>query len=261
MVFDDAFRKQLLNKSKAYINYTVFDKKGKIDDVFWSAETFVNASTAPFYKISSQLSSAFVKQDLTAQNRGGLLTQGAYLAAHAPKAATGIIRRGHSISEDYLCKPIPPPPQNVQPANPTAMLPAKFTQRMRQELIHTSNASCNACHQHIDPGGVMFENFDAAGIYQSTDGGLPVDAKMTLINAGDTSGSFDNAADFFKKTSSSQRVGECYVNRLFEFQSGQAPTEAKSCMAAKLYDNFKKSDRNFAETWISLFSDKSIFTR
>lgn len=107
--------------------------------------------------------------------RGGLLGQPAILKLTSGSIRTSIVGRGMFILEKILDDPPPPPPENVgEIANAVADLDQKS---VREQLeIHRLRATCNACHQRIDPLGFALENYGAIGQWRltETDGMRPI---------------------------------------------------------------------------------------
>jgi hypothetical protein len=100
--------------------------------------------------------------------RGGLLGQAGILKLTSGSIRTSIVSRGMFILENILDDPPPPPPENVgEIANAVADLDQKS---VREQLeIHRRRATCNACHQKIDPLGFALENYGAIGQWRTTE--------------------------------------------------------------------------------------------
>jgi len=100
--------------------------------------------------------------------RGGLLGQASILKLTSGSIRTSIVSRGMFILENILNDPPPPPPENVgEIANAVADLDQKS---VREQLeIHRRRATCNACHQKIDPLGFALENYGAIGQWRTTE--------------------------------------------------------------------------------------------
>ena len=111
----------------------------------------------------------------TAGVRGGLLGQRSILKLTSGSIRTSIVSRGMFILENILDDPPSPPPENVgEIANAVADLDQKS---VREQLeIHRRRATCNVCHQKIDPLGFALENYGAIGQWRltETDGMKPI---------------------------------------------------------------------------------------
>ena len=98
---------------------------------------------------------------------GGVLGHASILAMTANGTRTSPIIRGAWIVDHLLGDPPPPPPpsvsalEEVEGVEDVASLPVK-------ELIelHNRDPDCAACHDHFDPYGIAFENYDPAGLWR-----------------------------------------------------------------------------------------------
>ncbi|MBK8094652.1 MAG: DUF1592 domain-containing protein [Verrucomicrobiaceae bacterium] len=108
--------------------------------------------------------SEFRRVNLPADShRGGVMTQGSVLKVTADGTRTSPVLRGKWVLEHILGKAPPPPPPDVPAIEPDI----RGATTIRQQLDkHRSIASCNSCHQHIDPPGFALESFDPIGGYR-----------------------------------------------------------------------------------------------
>jgi hypothetical protein len=102
--------------------------------------------------------------------RMGVFADQAWLAAY-PAIST----RGFLMLQALFGQFIPPEPNGLN----TDVPPAPGVSRREQLAANVSNASCAACHAHIDPLGLSLEHFDGTGQYREVDAGRPVDASGT----------------------------------------------------------------------------------
>ena len=92
---------------------------------------------------------------------GGVLTQPRIMKMNSNGADSHPVRRGTWVLERILFDP-PPPPPKVTPLEEQGIIKAaSLRERIAQHA--QSSGSCIACHRRIDPFGLAFENFDAAG--------------------------------------------------------------------------------------------------
>src|SRR5690606_12810139 len=93
-------------------------------------------------------------------HRGGVLTMAAVLKVTANGTTTSPVLRGAWVLDRILGAPAPPPPADVPVIDPDI----RGAVTIREQLAkHRSDASCNSCHQHIDPPAFALENFDCIG--------------------------------------------------------------------------------------------------
>lgn len=124
----------------------------------------LNQNLAQFYGIDGVKGSEFrrVAVDKGLQ-RGGLISQGSFLAGHSAGDDSHPIKRGVWLIEKILADPPPPPPPNVPQIDRENPDLIKLTMKEQLE-IHRDSDSCRDCHKKIDPWGVAFEGYDAVGL-------------------------------------------------------------------------------------------------
>ena len=134
-------------------------------DLIKADHVFVNRELGRYYGLKVK-GNGFVKTKLGANsNRGGLLTQATFLISNSDGIHSHAIKRGVWLNEILLNDPPPSPPNDVPPFDETIEGFDKMT--LNQKLkMHRDNAACRSCHTKIDPWGVLFENFDAAGLWR-----------------------------------------------------------------------------------------------
>ncbi|MEQ8765102.1 MAG: DUF1592 domain-containing protein [Planctomycetota bacterium] len=142
--------------------------------------TILNQNLAEFYGIEGVEGVAFRPVPVTPeQGRGGLLSQGAFLAGHSNGNEPHPIKRAVWVKERILGKPPLPPPPNVPDLDPDAPGFDKLTLKEQIER-HRDNPSCRDCHASFDPYGIALETYDAVGLKQAMRKGRPVDAETEL---------------------------------------------------------------------------------
>jgi hypothetical protein len=106
------------------------------------------------------------------------LGQGSILAVTSYPTRTAPTLRGKWLLENILGTPPPPPPPNV-PSLKDDREANTLTMRKRMEQ-HRANPACAGCHRLMDPLGFALENFDAVGMWRTTQGAIPIDASGEL---------------------------------------------------------------------------------
>ena len=132
--------------------------------------TFVNERLARHYGIPGIYGSRFRRVTLPdTQQRGGLLGQGALLAATSYPDRTSPVLRGKWLLDNIFGMPPPPPPPGVNNSlvdDKQAGRPATIRERLDQ---HRKNPVCANCHAVIDPIGFALESFDVLGGWRTLD--------------------------------------------------------------------------------------------
>lgn len=131
-----------------------------ITDFLDGEDTFVNGPLARLYGIDGVRGNEFQRVTLTDRRRGGLLGMGGVLTATANGIETSPVVRGVWVLESILGTPPSPPPPDVEPLEPDIRGAVSIRDQLKK---HRTIATCNACHQKIDPLGFALESFDEIG--------------------------------------------------------------------------------------------------
>src|SRR5690349_15125060 len=105
----------------------------------------------------------------------------------------------------------PPPP------DPSA------TTRERWEQ-HSADPTCSGCHSQIDPIGFTFEEFDAVGMYRTTENGKPVDPTGGAPALGLPDGDLPGAAELARAVAESPIAVSCFAKQWLRFTLGRLET-------------------------------------
>ena len=109
-----------------------------------------------------------------------MLGHGSVLTVTSYATRTLPVQRGKWILENVLGIPPPPPPDDVPalPENNSEVKVETMRDRMAQ---HRANPACAACHQVMDPIGLVMEEFDAIGRIRTVNSDEPeIDASGNL---------------------------------------------------------------------------------
>lgn len=127
----------------------------------------IDPSLAKYYGISQDFEGFQAIKLPKDSNRGGLLTQAAFLMMGSAGPRTSPTIRGTVIRSKFLNDPPPPPPPNV----PQLETKENGTQTVKELVnLHKEVAQCRSCHEKIDPIGYGLENFDHLGVFRTKEG-------------------------------------------------------------------------------------------
>ena len=149
-----------------------------LSDFIDARYTFLNERLAKHYGIEGVAGPDFRRVELTANQRGGLLSQASVLTVSSYPSRTSVVIRGKYVLNNILGTPPPPPPPDI-PALDEASVGTSASLRQQMEK-HRSNAMCASCHNKMDALGFGLENYDGIGKWRTTDGKFPVDSTGTL---------------------------------------------------------------------------------
>jgi len=145
--------------------------------------TFLNERLAAHYGIPDVNGREIRLVKLPADSpRGGILTQGTVLGVTSNPTRTSPVKRGLFILDNILGTPPPPPPPDIPPLEDAAKGLTNRTPTLRETLAaHRETALCSSCHNRMDPLGLALENFNAMGMWRTSEFGEPIDATGSLI--------------------------------------------------------------------------------
>ncbi len=186
--------------------------------------TFLNEDLAKFYDIPKLETIQGNEMRLVSlpegSLRGGILTQGTFLAVTSNPNRTSPVKRGLFILENVLGSPVSAPPPNIPSLEDAAVKKDGKKQSLRETLaIHRENAVCSSCHNKMDPLGLAFENFNAIGRFREKEFGEAVDVAGTL-SSGET---FARVADLKKAlvTNHQQEIYYCMADKMMTYALGR----------------------------------------
>lgn len=214
-----------------------------IDNLIDSDFAMLNQNLAEFYSVPGVKGNHFrpVKVD-PAVNRGGLLSQGAFLTGHSDGTDAHPIKRAVWLKEKILGDPPPPPPPNVPELDPDTPGFDKLTLKQKLEL-HRDKDSCRSCHQKIDPFGVVFEAFDATGRFNPTRDNQPIDVRSTLPDGTEIDG-VNEIKEYILKKKHREFVTS-FVEHLFAYAMGRDVTFADETEINGIVDRAEKRGNGF----------------
>jgi mono/diheme cytochrome c family protein len=180
--FNDQLRQDFLAETEAFVG-SVFSDDRSVLELLTANYTFLNERLARHYGVSGVYGPQLREVTLDQTERWGLLGKGAMLLRTSYGDRTSPVLRGAWVLDKIIGSPAtPPPPDTATDLSQKAGEQPK-TVRARLEQ-HRNKASCKMCHGVIDPIGLALENFDATGVWRTTDSQAkaPIDASTVLPN-------------------------------------------------------------------------------
>jgi hypothetical protein len=193
---------------------------------------------------------------LDGKQRGGILTEASFLAAHGTSEESHPVKRGKLLADRLLCIDLPLPPDNV----PDPKMPAPNLSTRERYAEHGSNACARACHAIIDPLGFAFEHYDAVGGWRDQDGGKPVDATGALELGGQRK-TFDGAMELSALLAQAPEVRECMARQWLRFALRRHETLGDAASVRSALDAFDKSGQDLRELMVALTKTRAFSHR
>lgn len=171
--FSDSLRESMKTETSMFFE-EVMRRNRSITDFLDGKFTFVNEELAEHYDLPNVSGPEFRLVSLVNTPRYGVLTQGSILTLTSQPNRTSPVIRGKWIMENILGTRPPDPPEDVPEIDEKKAESGEASFRKQLE-IHRESPICASCHNHMDPLGFGFENYDAIGRFRVKDGQFDVD--------------------------------------------------------------------------------------
>jgi hypothetical protein len=255
--FSPAVAEAMLAETREFIN-SVFmgpGATGSLQTLLTSTNTTVDANLAKIY--GGTVTGAGAKPlMLNPAQRAGILTQLAFLTAHADTGDSHPIKRGDGFLRRLLCIDLQVPATLMIPpvADP---VPGGATTRQRFEM-HLA-PQCAGCHNMIDPIGFAFESYDTVGAFRTQDQGKPVVTTGQVNLPSGTTLTFKNAVELITQLASSNEAQDCFTQQWMRYLLGRRVADGEAPSVAVLRDAFKTGKHDFRELLVAMTKSR-VFT-
>lgn len=240
-------------ETSIFLDKEVFEGSGTWPGILTAPYTYVNGPLAAYYGIPGVSGDEFQKVNTDPTQRLGLLTQGALMVGTTVTDVTNPVRRGGFIVNEIMCREIelPTDPAILEQVKPPDPYSAP-TGRERYTL-HKQDPVCAGCHAQLDPLGFSLENYDAVGLYRTTENGVMIDASGEVPDMPD--GAVSGPIELAQKLAANEEVQNCFASKWLDFAYGQKlhRTEpADQCTREQLAAAFRASGFNVKQLLVDL---------
>ena len=198
--------------------------------------------------------------EFRADERAGVLTHPAWLAAWSGNFDNHPVQRGKWVRTHLLGGTVPDVPIGVD-----ARVPEKEHTTFRDRLAMATHASeCWRCHRKMDPLGVTFERYDHYGRYQRLDAGQPVDAsgEITRTGIGELDGKkVSGPTELMDILANSEYVEQVFVRHVFRYFMGRNETLGDANTLQDAHQAYRENDGSFNALVTSILSSDSFLLR
>jgi hypothetical protein len=216
-------------ESRALLQRVAFDDGLPWQELFRSAETFVNDELAAHYGLAppGTTDGAWVPYGDT--GRRGLLSHGTFLSNGGKFGDTSPVQRGVIIRTRVFCQEIPPPPPGVDPDQ----APGDGAAICKEDryAVHRTGG-CAACHEAIDPVGFGLEQYGPAGQFRTMEVDNPDtpddESQCPISGAGSLSGvgDFSGPAELADLALEAGYLDDCVKQQMYRFLVGRYALDA-----------------------------------
>lgn len=256
------YRKDLAAGFERLLEHVIFGGEGSLAALLTTPEAYVTRRTVWLYDPDydrTKLTAEPTRIELSKQQWPGVLTRGAFLAAHGHPTHASPVLRGAFLADRLLCSPPGSPPPDIPSIDDAAPSGSWTTNRERYEVA-VQNEPCASCHRAFNPLGYVLENYDGMGRWRDVDGGQPVDATATLASF-DVTGEVTGAAELTSKLAASRRVHDCAVTHLFRYALHRGETSHDAEAIALLQEQFWASGGHLPTLFLDLVASEAFRTR
>jgi hypothetical protein len=218
--FDRELRVAMKRETEMLFEHVAREDRSVLDLVDCNY-TFLNEQLAKHYGIDGVRGEQMRRVELPEESRrGGVLTQGAFLAVTSNPTRTSPVKRGLFVLDNILGTPAPPPPEVVPPLEEAEKEFQEHQPTLREALEqHRKQPLCNACHARFDPIGLALENYNALGMWRARAPGQAIDPSGTLV----TGESFQGLGELKKILANEHRLDyyRCLAKKLLTYALGR----------------------------------------
>jgi Protein of unknown function (DUF1592)/Protein of unknown function (DUF1588)/Protein of unknown function (DUF1595)/Protein of unknown function (DUF1587)/Protein of unknown function (DUF1585) len=227
--FSNELAASMVAETAAFAANAVIEGDGKLTTIFTSSDSLVDANLAKLYGLAVT-SPTVVATKHKVNERAGILTHISYLTQHASADESNPVRRGKLVADRILCTEPPPPPDvvpQVKEPDPNMSVRERYEE-------HDKDPCASACHLLFDPIGFAFENYNGIGVYQTMDGGKPVNATGEIELDGKMK-PFKNGIELQAHFGKSKQVSDCMGRQFLRYALRRRETPGdEASMAAAL---------------------------
>jgi hypothetical protein len=152
------------------------------------------------------------------------------------------------VLDKLMCQKIPLPTgdilERVKPPDPYTGATAR--DRFSQ---HSKDPVCATCHQFLDPVGFPLENYDAVGLFRTTENDVPIDASGAVPG---TDIKVNGPVELVQGLAQTEAVQNCFATHWAEYGYGLTLRAGDACTKKAVTDAFKASGYNVKQLLIEL---------
>lgn len=269
----DSLKADMKAETVEFVKRTVFGG-GSYNELLTAKHSFMTQQLATHYGLQWPGGTGIQRVDYNAANieRSGVIGHAGILALQSASEKTHPVKRGLFVRRSLLCQEFPPPPIGA------ALAPQEdpsLTVRERFEHAHLQEG-CEACHQYIDGIGFGLENYNALGLYvttETTDNGL-----VKMINSLGKIGSLHSAETYLSSAepvveyqgmdelmdlvAGSPNAKACYARQWYRYTRGQREEANDSCTLQVFGADFKSgANTNLLDLMVQFTQTKNYILR
>ena len=253
----DSLKADMKQESIEFVGRTVFEG-GNYNDLLTADYSYMTQQLAAHYGLSWPGGDDWQKVNYSSEGgndqRRGVLGHAGILAIQSASEKTHPVKRGLFVRKNLMCQEFPPPPIGavLKPQEDPSL-----TVRERFETAHLQDG-CEACHQYIDGIGFGLENYNAQGVFVTTE--TTDDGEVKPIDSAGYIGSLFSAETFLSSAgrvepyqgmdqlvqliADSAHGRSCYARQWYRYSKGQHENAEDSCTMEVFGKVFKENNES-----------------
>ncbi|MDC0676749.1 DUF1592 domain-containing protein [Sorangium atrum] len=238
----------LHEETQRFLAHEIFEENGTWASILTAPYTFMNGPLAAFYGVSGVTGDEFQQVQLDTTQRLGLLTQAGMMAGTTHSNNTNPVVRGGFVLDKLMCQKIPLPTGDILAR---VKPPEPYTGKTARERFsqHSKDPVCATCHQYLDPVGFALENYDAVGLFRTTENDVPIDASGGVPG---TDIKVNGPIELVQGLAQTDAVQNCFATHWAEYGYGLTLRAGDACTKKAVTDAFKASGYNVKQLLIEL---------
>ncbi|MEW6992652.1 starch-binding protein [Colwelliaceae bacterium MEBiC 14330] len=250
----DSLKADMKRESIEFVSRTVFEG-GNYNDLLTADYSYMTQQLANHYGLSWPGGDDWQQVNYSAEGnndqRRGVLGHAGILAIQSASEKTHPVKRGLFVRKNLMCQEFPPPPVGavLKPQEDPSL-----TVRERFETAHLQDG-CESCHQYIDGIGFGLENYNAQGLFVTTE--TTDDGAVKPIDSAGYIGSLNSAETFLSAEgpvvryqgmdqlvqliAESAHGRSCYARQWYRYSKGQRESREDSCTMEVFGKVFKEN--------------------
>ncbi|MDD9933785.1 MAG: DUF1592 domain-containing protein [Myxococcales bacterium] len=256
---DPILVEQMEEEYRAFVTDVVVTQRGTLRELLSASYSFARPQLAAHYGADHPSGSGLERVELDPRQRGGLLTQGAWLVSHGKDGKDNVVRRGMNIFKQAMCNNNLAPPEGLDvEAELLALVGEDATVRETVDA-RAAAPTCGACHRLADPMGMVFETYTSDGRWQGVyPDGTVVDSNVAVDGVGD----FDNAPAMSAALADAESFQHCFVRRVTHYLMGiDMGSPGSAAWVQQAHDDFVAGDTSLEELLVSLVRHPAFIER
>jgi hypothetical protein len=248
---------QMEQEYRNFVREIVVAQRGSLRDVLTAPYTWATPQLAAHYG-AAHPGSGVAKVDLDSTERGGLLTQGAWLVSHGKRGSDNVVRRGMNIFVHAMCNGITVPANLDVDAELEKLVGPNPTAREAVDA-RGSTTPCSNCHSVADPIGMVFETYTSDGQWQTMyPDGTPVDSAIEVDGIGD----FDDAPAFSAALADDVSFQYCFARRFTHYLLGMdLGATDRVAWTLEAHRRFAEADTSLEELLVGIVRHPAFIER